>query len=371
MIPAIAATRFANIRSVEPLLLLAFVFVTSCSGCMGVRGMLMMNQRDPMSKAPRLSCGADPRLEDVVAHLNRNTNQLHSWRANNVKIRTKGVPVTLSGQLAVEKAHRVRLRVTSPMGTEFDLGSNDERFWIWSRQPEPVFVTCKHENIDVVRQSYGIPFEPSWLMEALGVAPLPTTGVQLEMLPNKEELRLVQQFFSAHGKPLRRVVIVNLKRGGIVTEHSLYDSNASPIAIAKLGAHHYENGIVLPHRVELNWPGNQLSVTMDLGKVEINPPSISSQVFEMQEHRGCELIQLDANIPENRMADRTQGDSHPDHTGEPSGQDGSVEFLGHDGFPEVPLESRTGIAHLSDDEPEFDSATEVEEEATEDWEWAR
>ncbi|WP_010583303.1 hypothetical protein [Schlesneria paludicola] len=379
MIPATAATRRANRSTAKSVLhvFIVFAFVTSLSGCAGRRGMLIMGTRDPMAKAPRLSCGSDPQMEEVVAHLNRTTDRLQSWRASNVKIRTKGVPVTLSGQLAVEKMHRVRLVVSSPLGTEFDLGSNDQRFWVWSRQPEPAFVTCKHENIDAVRQSYGVPFEPSWLMEALGVSPLPTSGVQLEMLPTKEELRLVQQFYSAHGKPLRRVVLVNLKKGGIITEHSLYDYNGAPIAIAKLGAHHYDKGIVLPHRIELNWPGNDLSVTMDLGKVDINPTSIPSQVFEMQEHRGCEMIQLDADLPQRRLAVRPEGregleglealesyDEGPMHNA-------PAEFSGHDDdrdhvLPEAPV----GRARLSFDDSAAESDA-VSEQETEDWEWAQ
>lgn len=373
MICMTAANRSVNWHSARSILCIAVLIVTlmSLSGCAGRRGLLAMGAKDPMAKAPRLSCGSDPRMEEVVAHLNRNTERLHSWQANNVKIRTKGVPVTLSGQLAVEKMRRIRLVVSSPLGTEFDLGSNDDQFWIWSRQPDPTFVTCKHENIDAVRQSYGVPFEPGWLMEALGVSPLPTSGVQLEMLPTKEELRLVQQFYSAHGKPLRRVVLVNLKKGGIVTEHSLYDYNGAPIAIAKLGAHHYDQGIVLPHRVELNWPANELSVTMDLGRVDINPTSISSRVFEMQERRGCEIIQLDADLPQRRLAVRPEGreglDAYDDG---PMHNDPVEEFGREEDRDHISPEAPVGRARLSLDDLDEEAETVSGAEA-EDWDWAK
>jgi hypothetical protein len=113
------------------LLILALIAVTTMPGCISGRGMIAFHRRDPMAGAPRLRNASNPQLEDLVTHLNDNTNRIQSWRANNVEIHANHF--SLSGTLAVEKGNHVRLVVSSPMGNEVDMGSNDERFWIWSR----------------------------------------------------------------------------------------------------------------------------------------------------------------------------------------------------------------------------------------------
>lgn len=274
------------------------------AGCITTRNMMSLSYRDPMAGAPRLKNNKNPRLEEVVSHLNRNTELVHSWRASRIRIHAQGVAIPLQGRLAVERGNHVRLEVTSPRGGEVDIGSNDQQFWVWSREMKPAFVTCKHENTEVVRRSYGIPFETEWLMEALGVAPIPTDGMTLETSPSKNEMRLVQQVVTARGHQLRRALLIDLKKGGVITEHSLYDYDGHRIAIAKLGAHYYDkpSGAVLPHRVSLDWPRNQMAVTMEFGKIEVNPSSIPSQVWDLPVRRDCEMVELDADMSAAKIA---------------------------------------------------------------------
>ena len=300
--------RFANSHQIlrrpcRRLVFAATIALLTLPGCMSLRGMGGFAARDPMAGAPRLRNHENPAKEELVAHLNRNTEKLECWRANSVKIHTNAI--MLSGTLAVERGRRVRLLVSSPLGNEVDLGSNDERFWLWSKRMEPEFVTCRHENLDAARQALGVPFEPEWLMEALGVAPIPSSGVTMELDPARTQARLVQHITSAHGKPLRRVMVVDMKKGHcVVVEHSLYDNFAQPLAIAKLSGHRpdKETGIVMPHRVSLDWPQQRMQMTMDLGKVQVNPTSIPSEIFQMPHMANCEVVNLDEHFRNDRTA---------------------------------------------------------------------
>ena len=320
--------------------------------------------RDPMAGAPRLKNPSNPPLEEVVAHLNRNTDRIQSWRANSVRIRADRF--SLSGTIAVEKGRHLHLVVNSIRGNEVDLGSNDERFWVWSREMEPSFVTCKHENMEAARQQLGIPFEPDWLMQALGVAPLPTTGVTMEADPVNEQARLVEQVVSAHGQPLRRVVLVDLKRG-IVLEHSLYAYNGGRIALAKLSDHRLDKstGVVLPHRVTLDWPQSKMSMTMSLGDVQINPTSIPSQVWEMPEVRNCEIVHLDSNVRRGNIATAIRPES-PVHLGtiETVRSHDDHNFL-RDDADAARVEDSTGRARLSS------AVNETARSNDEDDDWAK
>jgi hypothetical protein len=231
---------------------------------------------------------------------------------------------SLAGTIAVEKGRHLRLEVTSLRGKEVDLGSNDERFWIWSREMDPGFVTCKHENMEIARQQVGIPFEPDWLMQALGVAPLLTSGVTMQTDPANEQIRLVEHIVAAHGQPLRRTVVVDLKKGGVVTEHGLYDYNSRPIALARLSDHRMdkESGVVLPHRVIIELPQNKMVMTMSLGDILVNPKSIPSVVWQMPHMRDCEVVNLDAGIPSGGIRMVTRPD-----TSEPMEGAGPIETI--------------------------------------------
>ena len=283
------------------LLTLAVLVAGMASGCATGHGMMWKRHRDPMAGAPCLKNISNPPIEEVVEHLNQNTDRIHSWQAKKVRIRVD--KFSFHGMIAVEKDRRLRLLVNSMRGSEVDLGSNDERFWVWAREMEPGFVTCKHENMDAARHQMGIPFEPDWLMQTLGVARLPTTGVSIEVDPEHEQARLVEQIVTAHGLPLRRVVLVDLKRG-IVLEHSLYNNDAVRIALAKLSDHRLdqESGAVLAHHITLDWPQNKMTMTMDLGEVQINPTSISPDRWEIPEIQNTQVVHLDAGMPSKPLS---------------------------------------------------------------------
>ena len=277
------------------LLIMALVIVCTSSGCAATRGMIARRQPDPMAGAPCLQNIRNPPLEEVVSHLNRNTDRIQNWQANRVGV--KYDKWTFTGMIAVEKGRHLRLVVNSLRGNEVDLGSNDERFWVWCRDMDPSFVTCKHENMDAARQQMGIPFEPDWLMQTLGVAPLPTSGVTMETDPTNEQARLEEKVISAHGLPLRREILIDLKRG-IVLEHSLYNYDGVRIARAKLTDHRLDknSGVVLPHKVVLDWPQNKLSLTLSLGEVHINSGAVASRLWEMPPSTNSQVVHLDAGI---------------------------------------------------------------------------
>ena len=321
--------------------LLALVVFCTLPGCVGFHGFGLRHGRDPLAGSPRPRWADDPQVEEVVDHLNRNVNKLQSWRANSVAIKANHLP--LSGMLAVERGRHLRLVVNSIAGNEVDMGSNDDLFWIWAkRMPPPEYVYCRHEQTEAVRQAMGIPFEPEWLMQALGVAPLDSAGMKLEIEPTARQARLVQQVRSAHGHPLRKVILVDLPRG-VILEHSVYDYNGKPIAIARLDEHQLDkaSGVVFPRRVKLDLPPSDMSLVMRLGHVEINK-GIPSQIWDMPKMNGYQVVDLGTMVPtETRLVDNEA--------------DVPIEFLP----PEFGDEDNTGRVTLTKDEPlEWDPPAE-------------
>lgn len=273
-------------------LIMTCVGTVSTVGCTGGMSAFRCRQPNSMASVPKPKFSQDPQMEEVVDHLNRNVDKLHAWRADRVKIRANNLP-GLSGSLVVEEGQHLRMVVQSPLGHEVDMGSNNEVFWIWAKRMEPAYVYCRHEQIDVARQSLGVPFEPQWLMQALGVAPIETRDLTMQIDPTGRQARLVQPLLTAHGQPLQKVMVVDLAHG-VITEHCIYDGRGQKIAQARLEDFRRDkaSGAVLPHRVRLDWPQNQMSLVMNMGEVDINPPGIPAQIWEMPEMRGVQVVDL-------------------------------------------------------------------------------
>ena len=259
-------------------------------GCIGLGNLRFRNPNDQLTTVrPRFS--DDPQLEEVVDHLNRNVEKLSSWRAHSIQIRANNIP--LHGTLAVEKGGHLRLQVNTVVGHEVDLGSNDDVFWIWAKRMEPSYVYCRHDQIDSARQSLGVPFEPDWLMQALGVSPIDPTGLTMQIDATNHRARLVQPVVTAHGHTMQKVMLVDLVNG-VIVEHSVHDGRGQKLAQARLGDFRVDrkSGAVLARHVNLDWPQNQMSLVMNLGHVDVNPSSIPSQIWAMPEMPGVKMVDL-------------------------------------------------------------------------------
>jgi hypothetical protein len=269
-------------------------------------------QRDPLG-ACRLT--PDASLAQFVAHLNQNIAQLQAWRSTDVVITARGqlgVPVVrMSAVIAVQSPRNFRLRVSSVGGDEADLGSNEERFWFWIRRNDPPFVfTSRHDQMQVAQQRMPIPFQPDWLMEALGVIPLDETQWTMHRdSPQSRTVWLASERKSPDGRPVRQMILIDTCHG-VVLQHSLYDLGGQLIAKATLGNHRYVgNGVVVPHRIDLDWPQAGLALSMHLGTVEVNPVGLPEQMWQLPSIPGAPRYDLDAVQPAGMQMPAPQGPS--------------------------------------------------------------
>ena len=227
----------------------------------------------------------------LIEHLNRNIRGLHSWRCSDASIYvrpSKFLPMDLklSAEIAVEREKNFRLRAHSLLGDEADFGSNSERFWFWMRRNKPSYVfTARHEDMGAVGQRLQIPFDPAWIMEALGVVSLDPNSITVQqsgaepntLLLNSEEISPSQTM-------VRREIVVDT-RLGVILAHRLYDASGQLLAEARLRRHRREpSGIVMPHVIELDWPQHQMAMTMELSNIEINPSDLPEKTWQLPEN---------------------------------------------------------------------------------------
>jgi hypothetical protein len=276
------------------------VFLIVCPGCAGLRG--LANRDAEFGKHVACRLPKNPTVEQVVQHVNTNVDKVQGWRSDGVKIRASGVPVTLSGSLIVEREHRLRLEVTSPIGSkEVDFGSNDHEFWVWAKratgpgnQPAPLLFAA-HEDMDLARQKLPMPFEPLWLMEALGVAPLSPEGMQMEGTPGVASIKLVSQHHLPDGRSIRKVVAVDACHGRVL-EHSVYDLHGKPLVHTVLGSHKTDpqTGAVLPRYIKVDWPQAEMSLAMEFPTVEVNPTDVPAAVWQRPPMPNTQTVNLGA-----------------------------------------------------------------------------
>jgi len=259
----------------------------------GILGCAMIRRpwggQDPFG--PRAPCALSPDapVEEVIAHLNANTARVRSWRATNATIRAHGSPVKVNAQIAVESPRNFRLVVIPPVGgPEVDLGSNDNRFWFWTRRDsEQAIYLARHDAQPARDARFAIPFQPDWVMEALGVIELDPTSVAIEPPGTTRMIRLVRRDRTPDGRPVAKVTTVDPCHG-LVREHALYDARGQLMARAQLSGHVRDraSGAVLPTSIEFDWPRAQLAMTMSLGAIEVNPQAFSSKTFAVPHYTG-------------------------------------------------------------------------------------
>src|SRR5262249_28414051 len=154
----------------------------------------------------------------------------------------QSLPVRLGGQIAVDRPRNFRLTAgILGMDQEADFGSNADWFWFWVKRAsvngEPSYVyQAKHEDVKNSKKIFQIPFQPDWLMEALGVVPLDATSMTLTPDQNGQVVNLISERLSPSGQIVKKVIRVDLKRG-VVLSHSLHDVHGALIAKARFDNH--------------------------------------------------------------------------------------------------------------------------------------
>jgi hypothetical protein len=301
--------------------LLAFLLLTLLAGCSLPR---WFARQEP--------CRLDPAISkaDLIAHLNRNVTGtgghpgLTAWQTGDATLRVSGAGMPtvprLPATLAVQAPRNLRLIVSHPLsgGQEVDLGSNDERFWFWTKEA-PQIITCRQEDVpDALRQlSMPIHIHPDWLMEVFGVIPI--DGSEFNMVrPHAEatEVQLIANRVSPLGETVQRVIRVDLCRGEII-EHQLRTADGRVIARALMDKHtELSNGATLPMLVKLDWPEAQVQMTLNLGRPVPNPPALAEngtlwQIPSIPGARPVDIGALARRDPNGRAEPPSSPVSHP------------------------------------------------------------
>src|SRR5579863_6132704 len=250
----------------------------------------------PMPPPPCV-LAADASKEEVVGHLNENSRRIKAWKTDRATISTRGkagIPITVGATIAVESPRNFRLIAHSPISNEVDLGSNQDEFWFWNKNNEEKHVFHARHDVLARKRRFPIPFQPDWIIEAMGVIDIDPDEVTMQPGPSgSNTVYLWADRVSPQGFKIRKLTVVDTCRG-IVREHALYDTRGQLIARAILRAHTRDtkSQVDIPMQINLEWPQAQLAMTMTLADIEVNPTRIRPAVWTIPNIAGYSPFDL-------------------------------------------------------------------------------
>lgn len=271
---------------------------------------------------------------DVVAAINANSSRIQTYQAPSASIsmpESMGLPL-VSASIAVERPQRFRMRATTAVtGPELDLGSNDERFWIWARRNEPpALYTARHDQWATSPLKSQAPIEPAWLVDALGLMQLDPAATYVGPLPRGNgSIELRTQ--TSNGV---RVLIVDAQTAWVREQHA-YDNAGALTASVVADQFRYDPATQtsLPERVRVNVPAAGLDMTVNTGQFVVNAPvGDGGQLWTLPQLGSYPVVDLTAPVG---VPNATKGPWDLAGTGSVYGQPGSLA---------VPYASTTPVA---------------------------
>ncbi len=222
-----------------------------------------------VSAPPTVFMGA-PTVEQIIQVINANTLRVHQLQTTGAKLTVEGAP-SLRASMALDRPLRFRLRgETMITGSEIDLGSNDELFWVWAKRNEPPDVFYARHAEFIPGANRVLPLPPTWLIEALGLVELDprahydgpyTAG------PGQVEIRYV----TSTPTPLTKVLIIDAQRGQIL-EQRVYDVTGQLLAGCHMTNYRYDaaTGATLPRSIQVQLPPAQIAFSFEAEGYSIN-----------------------------------------------------------------------------------------------------
>jgi hypothetical protein len=233
-------------------------------------------QRKPAQDiGPRVST-ATPTAGELVAYLNENAHKVQSLGCRNVDIDAKadGQEFGLQGWMYCQKPKSFRMTAKLAGTTEVDIGSNDTEFWYWIRRAEPPYLYhCSHQEFDRGNVRLQIPFQPEWIIEALGIAEYPAKA-SYQVVANKGTIELIDSSVLPQGQRVNKVTVFSRGSNGSlqVTGHILKDEQNREICTATVQQSQVDKvtAAVLPKTVVLKWTADRMEMKLRLPDLSVN-----------------------------------------------------------------------------------------------------
>lgn len=277
------------------LAMLSFTALTSIGGC---------------SRSVTVSTGpppppifdTTPDINALAAAINR-TDAIRELSTNSASLDVLSMTAVprLTANMHLQRDRNFRLKASIPiiMGSGIDLGSNANEFWF--EVPEGMTQTLYYAN----HQQYAsqlnraiLPVDPSWMIDAIGLARLDPQTVLSGPVTRTDGLIEVRNAVATPAGTYQRVCFIE-PQAGYITHLFLYAPDQRLVAKSHATKHQYYESVnsVLPHAVKMElYPstGPPLAIQLDVASYSVNQLlSGDPQLFAMPETRNrVDLLQI-------------------------------------------------------------------------------
>jgi len=251
---------------------------------------------------------AQPSLDQIIATVHDNTQRVRSYMAPQAVLIVPGVP-RLSAQVACEPPRRFRLRAqTAVTGSELDIGSNDDLFWLWIRRHQPpMMLHCRHDQYEQSSARRLLPIRADWMPELLGLVnfrpedrhegPFPLPDGRLEIrsriVPTATATADPATPAATDGELLKSTILDSTT--GLVIEQHLFTATGERLASCRTTKHRVDpqSGAALPRFVEVSWPASGIEFQLELAAISTNMPATDpGQLWQMPAYEGYTPVDL-------------------------------------------------------------------------------
>jgi hypothetical protein len=246
-----------------------------------------------------------PTVGSLVNYLNQNARLVQSLQAS-VDVDAKQgrqLSINLGGALAAQKPRDFRLRAKVVGSPAVDIGSNDDRFWYWiSKANPPHYYFCTYKDLSTGKVNVPFPVETDMVLAALNMAEYDPKG-KYELKQTKETIELTQDTVSLAGQPVKRVTVFRGTMAKLgepqVLEHILRDGRGNLICKASVQRVEVDRAskAVIPTRVMIEWPAQQVSMKLMLSDLQVNriDKESAAAMFQLNAMSGYDFYDLARN----------------------------------------------------------------------------
>ncbi len=225
-----------------------------------------------------------PALPQVIDAINSNSERVQQLHSDNVRLSIPGQIGGLNATMTYEKSPtphltpgRFRLSGEALGSRQLDLGSNDNRYWMWVKQNKPPTVFWgEHSRYHRSAAQQILPMPPSWIVEALGVVTLDPGGVHEGPFQSQYGTPGLFQIRSQVPTPngnLTRLLEIDESRA-LIVQQQIYDSSGRLLAVADLSNFNHDalQGVTLPRSIQIKLPPAGLAFNFEVDSYTLNQP---------------------------------------------------------------------------------------------------
>ncbi|MDR1480295.1 MAG: hypothetical protein LBJ00_15275 [Planctomycetaceae bacterium] len=246
--------------------LLVIIFL-SFSGCQTLRG--LFERSDP--KPPVHPVSLKPTFNEIIDPINRNSAMIRNIAADNVTLTFPDVSMPINVKLTCERPKRIRIiGGTSITGQEIDFGSNDELFWVWLKREQNTFY-CKHAQFPTCPVRDILPFDPDWLIEALGIVEFKDNEQHEGPHPSGDGNWVIITRRNTQTGQFVKKTTVDAKTGFVIKQE-IFSPQNELLTAATSSDYRFDvqNGIAYARKIEIFHAASAQRSTGTTGKISIN-----------------------------------------------------------------------------------------------------